>query len=122
MTTAVHKGDLAFEGAVDLSSASSVVNKGGYRVVAANAAVTIAATDRWIRISATTTATTAITMTATHAGHIVTIEMTAGDADSVYTAAVTGGTVTFNAALEKCTFIYTGSAWVHSLDVGATFA
>lgn len=94
----------------------------GYRVVALDAAVVIAATDKYIRISKTANTTTAITMTATYAGHEVVIEMTAGDADSVYTAAVTGGTVTFNAALERCRFIYTGSAWIHQIETGATFA
>lgn len=94
----------------------------GYRVVANDGAVVIAETDKFIRISKTANTTTAITMTATYEGHEVVIEMTAGDADSVYTAAVTGGTVTFNAALERCRFIYTGSAWIHQLEVGATFA
>lgn len=94
----------------------------GVRVVANDGAVVIAATDKFIRISKTANTTTAITMTATHAGHEVVIEMTAGDADSVYTAAVTGGTVTFNAALERCRFIYDGSAWIHQIETGATFA
>lgn len=95
---------------------------GSYREIPVDGAFSIRDTDRFVRISASANATTVIGMTATYEGHEVVVEMTAGDADSLYTAAVTGGTVTFNAALERCRFIYTGSAWVHQIETGATFA
>lgn len=94
----------------------------GIRTVSLDGTPAIAATDRIIEIQKTANTTTAITMTATHAGHIVKIKMLTGDADSVYTAAVTGGTVTFNAAEEAAEFYYDGTEWRHLFLTGATFA
>src|SRR5574338_1146104 len=110
MTATVYKGDVAFEGAVDLSDADvtnpdalsvsadhtwtgantfngAVVLTGatvsypaaqinpaaltaGRRTLAADAALTLGATDRSVELNITT-GTTVATMTATHAGHRV---------------------------------------------------
>ena len=49
--------------------------------------------------------------------------MITGDADSVVTLAVTGGTITLNAANEGCEIVYSGSAWtLVALTGGATIA
>src|SRR5690606_15817433 len=88
---AVHSEHIA-DGAVDPVHLAS-----GVRTVAPDGALTLAATDRFVLISAVAGGTIAATMTATHAGHEVTIFMTAGDETHNYTAAVESGTITFNA-------------------------
>lgn len=138
------EGAVTFTGAVDLGSASVSVSEladdsvdsaeivdgavdpvhlaGGVRTVANDGTPAIAATDRVLEIQKTANTTTAITMTATHAGHQVIIKMLVGDADSVYTAAVVGGTITFNAANEAALVYYDGTEWRHGWLEGATFA
>jgi hypothetical protein len=108
--------------AIGAAQVTPVKLSSGVRELADAAAITIAATDRIVRVTATTTATTAATMTATHAGHIVHFCMTAGDADSVVTLAVTQGTITMNAANEACGVYYDGSDWNLLYLSGATIA
>jgi uncharacterized Zn-binding protein involved in type VI secretion len=105
------------DGAVDPVHLAS-----GVRTVALDGTPAITATDRVIEIQKTANTTTAITMTVTHDGHMVAIKMLTGDADSVYTAAVEGGTVTFNAAEEAAWFYCDGTTWRHLFLTGATFA
>lgn len=137
-------GNATFTGTVDLGSAQVSVTEladdsvdsaeivdgavdpvhlaGGVRTVANDGTPAIAATDRVLEFQKTANTTTAITMTATHAGHQVILKMLVGDADSVYTAAVEGGTITFNAAEEAALVYYDGTQWRHAWLTGATFA
>lgn len=92
----------------------------GYRTVAEDAALTLAATDRTILLVSTTTGAKAATMTATHGGHRVDVRLVAATGGS-YTLAVTGGDVTLDAAGDGAAVVYSGAAWelVH-LHGGAT--
>ncbi len=99
---------------------------GGYRVTTNAAAVTIAANDRFIGLTSTSVHTTAVTMTATEAGHELTVQMVSWSTGT-YTLAVTygttTGTVTLNSDNEGCDLVYTGSVWrLKTLLNGATFA
>lgn len=144
MGTAKHKGDVAFEGAVDLSEATvtmptaaltdednvdwagdhsfagavdlsdaTVTYAEGFRVLAADAACTIAAGDKSIELNLTT-GVTAVTMTGTHAGHRVRIYAgvrSGGSATIACTRGATSGTVTIDAVGEGADLVYTGSVW-----------
>ena len=105
------------DGAVDPVHLAS-----GVRTVAPDGALTLAATDRFVLISAVEGGTIAATMTDTHAGHEVTIFMTAGDETHNYTAAVESGTITFNAPDETATVWYDGTNWRLKSLQGATIA
>lgn len=93
----------------------------GYRALAADAALTLAATDRTVAL-AITTGTTVATMTATHAGHrihVVALSRSGG----AYTLAASSLTVTLDAAREGVDLVYSGSAWeIVALTGGATAA
>lgn len=88
---------------------------GGYRTVAANAAVTLLATDSVVEISRSNASITAVTMTATYTGHRVRVAMSAYSSTGTYTLACTRGatvgTMTLNAAGAWADFVYSGSAW-----------
>jgi hypothetical protein len=90
----------------------------GYRALANDAALTLAATDTTILVN-TTAADKAATMTATHAGHMIFIRAVVASGGS-YTLAVTGGDVTLNAANEAAIIVYSGSAWELVALMGAT--
>jgi hypothetical protein len=90
----------------------------GYRALANDAALTLAATDTVIVVN-TTAANKAATMTATHAGHVIHVRAAVASGGS-YTLAVTGGDVTLNAANEAATIVYSGSAWILVALMGAT--
>lgn len=109
--------DEIVDGAVD-----PVHLAGGVVTTALDGTPVITAATRVLEFQKTANTTTAITMTATHAGHQVILKMLTGDADSVYTAAVTGGTITFNAAEEAALVYYDGTEWRHAWLTGATFA
>lgn len=99
----------------------------GYRAPAADAALTLADDDRTIQLISTDAATKAATMTATHAGHRVTVVLDERSSTGSYTlgcdyGAATGD-VTLDAAGEGAELVYTGSAWeLLQLIGGATFA
>ncbi len=108
-------------GTTQLASAAVTPVKlgNGYRALANDAALVLAATDTVIVVN-TTTGDKAATMTATHANHIIHLRAAVASGGS-YTFAVTGGDVTLNAVNEGATIMYTGSAWilVHLIN-GAT--
>ncbi|WP_433225595.1 hypothetical protein [Actinomadura formosensis] len=96
---------------------------GAVRTVAANGALTLARDDRVVGLSSTDAATKAATMTATQAGHVVYVCLRSLSSTGKYTLAVSGGTVTLDAAGEGCVIAYDGSAWqLAALTGGATFA
>lgn len=107
-------------GTTQLASAAVTPVKlgNGYRALANDAALALAATDTTILVN-TTTGTKAATMTATHAGHMIFIRAVVGSGGS-YTLAVTGGDVTLNAANEAAILVYSGSAWELVALMGAT--
>jgi hypothetical protein len=126
-----HYDDKAFLGsieatsAVDLSGATSVTNKVGVRVLDANAALTLAATDGAIILSSTDASAKAATMTATHAGHRISVSLNARSSTGTYTLAATrgsAGTVTLDATGEVAELVYSGSAWHVVSLTGASFA
>lgn len=166
MGTARHKGDVAFEGAVDLSDATVTMptaalddgdnvhwtgdhefdgavdlsgatvthpagqilpaaQSSGHRELAADAALSLAATDRTVELNITT-GTTVATMTATHSGHTVTVYAgirSGGAYTFACTRGATSGSVTIDAVGEGAILKYNGSAWkLVSLLGGATFA
>lgn len=97
----------------------------GYRSLGADAACTLAATDRQIELNSAA-ASKAVTMTATAAGHevdVIASVVSGGDYTLACTRGATGGTVTLNAAFEGCRLVYDGSNWkLIELYGGATFA
>jgi hypothetical protein len=107
-------------GTAQLASAAVTPVKlgNGYRALANDAALVLAATDTTILVN-TTTGTKAATMTATHAGHMIFIRAVVGSGGS-YTLAVTGGDVTLNAANEAAILVYSGAAWELVALMGAT--
>ena len=137
-------GDHAFEGAVDLSAATltlddeavptaaledaavtPVKESSGHRELAADAALTVAATDRTVELNITT-GTTVATMTATHTGHEIKVYAgirSGGAYTLACTRGATSGSVTLDAVGEGAILKYNGSAWkLVSLLGGATFA
>lgn len=96
---------------------------GAVRVLTANAAAVLARTDGIVSLSSTDAATKVVTMTATQTGHVVTVVVRALSSTGSYTLAVSGGTITLNAAAEGAIVAYDGSAWqLAALTGGATFA
>ncbi|MGR6922561.1 hypothetical protein ACU635_50620 [[Actinomadura] parvosata] len=96
---------------------------GAVRVLAANAAVTLARDDGALILSSTNASVKPVTMTGTQAGHMVTVCLRTLSSTGSYTLAVSGGTVTLDAAGEGCVVAYDGSAWqLAALTGGATFA
>lgn len=83
---------------------------GAYRSIAADGALAIAATDGVIECLSTTTGAKSCTMTATHAGHRVSIRVTAATGGS-YTVVASGTTFTLDAAGDNLDIVYSGSAW-----------
>ena len=127
---ATFEGLLTTEGAVDLSASTITLPAAsippsrlvaGNRSIAANGAVVLAANDRFILLENSSDASAkAFTMTATHAGHMVLVRLAARSSSGSYTAAVTGGAVTFDAANEAAWLVYDGSAWQLGGLMGAT--
>ncbi|MEV0994653.1 hypothetical protein [Nonomuraea sp. NPDC050202] len=96
---------------------------GAVRVLAANATVTLARDDGTLILSSTNASAKPVTMTATQAGHMVTVCLRTLSSTGSYTLAVSGGTVTLDAAGEGCLLAYDGSAWqLAGLTGGATVA
>lgn len=127
-STADFNGAVTFDSTVDCDdvldlSGASIVATG--RVLAADAALTIAATDKWIELNITT-GTTAATMTATSAGHSFTVYAgvrSGGAYTFACTRGATSGTVTIDAVGEGAIFLRDASVWrLVSLLGGATFA
>lgn len=116
---AIDSAEIA-DGAVDPVHLAS-----GFRLLSADAALTLAATDRTIELNITT-GTTVATMTATHAGHRVTVSAgvrSGGAYTLACTRGATSGSVTLDAAGEGCELVYSGSAWrLVALTGGSTFA
>lgn len=79
------------------------------RSLAADAALALARNDGVIRLNSTT-GTKAATMTATQAGHKITVFLHTRSGGA-YTLAVGGGTITLDAASEGAIIVYDGSAW-----------
>lgn len=102
-----------------------VKESSGFRLLTADAALTLAATDKTIELNITT-GTTVATMTATHAGHRVSVSAgvrSGGAYTLACTRGATSGSVTLDAAGEGCELVYSGSAWrLVALTGGATFA
>jgi hypothetical protein len=96
---------------------------GAVRVLAANAAAVLARDDSALILSSTNASAKPVTMTATQAGHQVTVCVRTLSSTGSYTLAVAGGTVTLDAAGEGCIVAYDGSAWQFAgLTGGATVA
>lgn len=96
---------------------------GVVRVLAANAAVALARDDGVVSLSSSDAVSKAVTMTASQAGHQVTVCLRAWSSTGAYTLAVAGGTITLNLAGEGCIVAYDGSAWqMAALTGGSTFA
>ena len=96
---------------------------GVVRVLAANAAAVLARDDAVLSLSSTNASAKAVTMTATQAGHTVTVCMRSLSSTGTYTLAISGGTITLDAASEGAIVAYDGSAWqMAALTGGATFA
>lgn len=134
LPTAAMTGTAEFDGAVNFDGAcdfDSTVNFDGasiiqqLRVLAADAALTIAATDANVELNITT-GTTAATMTATASGHQFTVYAgvrSGGAYTFACTRGATTGTVTLDAVGEGATFQYDGTVWrLQILHGGATFA
>src|SRR5689334_5877944 len=93
---------------------------GAVRVLAANAAAVLDRGDGVLSLSSTNASAKAVTMTATQAGHTVIVCMRALSSTGTYTLAVSGGTITLDAASEGAIIAYDGSAWqLASLTGGA---
>ncbi|MDX3101746.1 hypothetical protein [Nonomuraea angiospora] len=96
---------------------------GKVRVLAANAAPVLARDDAVVSLASTDATSRGVTMTATQAGHVVTVCLRQRSSTGVYTLAVSGGTITLDAVGEGCVVAYDGSAWqMAALTGGATFA
>ena len=100
----------------------------GGRLIAADGALTLAATDQSVLLAGKTAGAEAATMTATHNGHRIRITLFAASGGGSYTLAAstadaTSGTVTLNAAGEGVDLVRIGGTWyVERLIGGATFA
>jgi hypothetical protein len=108
----------------DLADAAvtPVKESSGYRSIASDGALALAAADRIVLLAASASGTKAATMTATHAGHKVLVRLVAASGGA-YTLAVTGGTITLDAANEGAIVVYDGAAWqLVALLGGATIA
>lgn len=96
---------------------------GAVRVLAANAAAVLARDDAVVSLASSDSATKSVTMTGTQAGHLVHVVMRTLSSTGKYTLAVSGGTVTLDAAGEGCVVAYDGEDWqLAGLTGGATFA
>ncbi len=96
---------------------------GAVRVLAANAAATLARDDTVVSLSSGDTSTRTVTMTGTQAGHLVVVCLRARASTGSYTLAVSGGTITLDAVGEGAIVAYDGSAWqLAALTGGATIA
>lgn len=101
----------------------------GARIVTANGALTLAATDRVVGLAnSSDTATKAATMTATHDGHQVQVQLFARSSTGSYTIACstlagTSGTVTLDAAGEGVDLVRISGTWYYLRLIGtASFA
>jgi len=104
------------------ASITPVKLSSGYTALADGAALTLAITDRSYQLTNSASGAVAATMTAGNAGQKISFRMISGDGSNYYTLAVTGGTITMNAANEACGIVYSGSAWELDYLAGATFA
>lgn len=96
---------------------------GAVRVLAPNAAAALDRGDGVVSLSSTNASAKSVDMTATQAGHRVIVCMRALSSTGTYTLAVSGGTITLDAAGEGAIVAYDGSAWqLAGLTGGATFA
>jgi hypothetical protein len=127
-STSDFNGAVTFDAAVDCDAAVDLVGASvvtAHRELAADAACVVAATDDTIELNKTT-GTTAVTMTATGAGHKIHIYLgvrSGGDATIACTRGATAGTVTLDAVGEGAILKYNGTAWkLVQLTGGATFA
>ncbi|MER7126752.1 hypothetical protein [Micrococcus luteus] len=93
------------------------------RILSANAAAVLARDDGVVSLSSSDAATKTVTMTASQAGHVVVACLRARTSTGSYTLAVSGGTITLDAAGEGAIVAYDGAAWqMAGLTGGATFA
>ena len=96
---------------------------GVVRVLSANAAPVLARDDSVVSLSSTDASARAVTMTATQAGHVVTVCLRVRSSTGSYTLAVSGGTITLDAVGEGAVVAYDGSAWqMAALTGGASVA
>jgi len=127
--TGTHEFDstVAFDGAVDADSTFNII--GGTlmrraRVLAADAALTLAATDAFVELNITT-GTTVATMTVTE-GQEVTVSAgvrSGGSYTLACTRGATAGNVTLDAVGEGATLVCLSGVWrLQMLHGGATFA
>jgi hypothetical protein len=96
---------------------------GAVRTLAANAALVLSRDDKVVRLSSTDAATKVATMTATQAGHQVTVYLVTRSSTGSYTLAVAGSlTITLDATSEGAVIAYDGSAWQVCGLMGSTVA
>lgn len=81
------------------------------RKLAADAALTLSRDDAALSLSSTDANAKAATMTATQAGHVVTVFLRARSSTGSYTLAVQDGTITLDAANEGCVVAFDGTNW-----------
>jgi hypothetical protein len=84
---------------------------GAIRKLAANAAVTLARDDTVVSLSSSDAATKVVTMTATQAGHCITVFLRTRSSTGSYTMVVQDGTITLDAANEGALICYDGTNW-----------
>lgn len=84
---------------------------GAVRKLAADAALVLARADAVISLSSTNASAKGATMTATQAGHVVTVLLRARSSTGTYTLAVQDGTITLDAANEGAIVAYDGANW-----------
>lgn len=93
------------------------------RILAADAALVIARDDSVISLDSTDANAKAATMTATQAGHSITVFLRNRASTGSYTLAVAGGTITLDATAEGCIIARDGTGWNRAGLLGtATFA
>lgn len=87
---------------------------------AANSAVTLAVTDRFIHLTSTDASAKAATMTSTYAGHRIVLNMLSRSSTGTYTFLIDEGTLTLDATAEVAEIYFDGTTWRSLSLLGAT--
>lgn len=84
---------------------------GSVRKLAADAALTLDRSDAAISLASSDANAKAVTMTATQAGHTVTVFLRSRASTGSYTLVVEDGTITLDADNEGCIIVFDGTNW-----------